>query len=276
MKILTLIENTSGNPACACEHGLSVYIETIKHKILLDTGASDAFLQNARKLNVDLTKVDILVLSHGHYDHAGGIMAFSEINPRARIYMKETAACDYYHGQRYIGIDKRISKLPQVHLVDQDEKIDDELSVFSHVTGRRFFAQSNLSLTKRIAGTDVQDFFDHEQYLVITQNQTRILLSGCAHNGILNILDQYQTLYGGLPQIVISGFHMMKKTAYTEEEVTVIRKTADELSAMPTVFYTGHCTGEAAYAIMKSIMGNKLLPLHSGTPVVLPPLPLEL
>lgn len=276
MKIVTLIENTCGNPICACEHGLSIYIETKKHKILLDTGASDAFLQNARKLDVDLTKVDTLILSHGHYDHAGGIMAFSEMNPHARIYIKKTAACDYYHGQRYIGIDKRIVDLPQVHPVEQDEEIDEELSVFSQVTGRRFFAHSNLSLTKRTADGDVQDSFDHEQYLVVTQNRTRILLSGCAHNGILNILDRYRTLYGGLPQIVISGFHMMKKTAYTEEEVSVIRKTAEELSAMPTVFYTGHCTGEAAYAVMKSIMGNKLLPLQSGAPVVLPPLPFKL
>ena len=69
---------------------------------------------------------------------------------------------------------------------------------------------------------------------------------------------------------------MMKKNAYTEEEVSVIRKTAEELNAMPTVFYTGHCTGEAAYVVMKSVMGDKLLPLHSGMPLCLPSLPFKL
>ena len=91
MKIQNLVENEQGKNGCLAEHGLSVYLETGKHKLLVDTGATDAFLRNAEFLGIDLKEVDILILSHGHYDHGGGILTFSKINPRARIYIREDA-----------------------------------------------------------------------------------------------------------------------------------------------------------------------------------------
>ena len=109
----------------------------------------------------------------------------------------------------------------------------------------------------------------HEQCLVITQNGKRRLLSGCAHNGILNILDRYKELFGSEPDCVISGFHMMKRDgAHTAEEKAVIIQTAQELSQMKTVFYSGHCTGIPAFEMMKEIMGEKLIALHSGEAVI--------
>ena len=81
MHIVTLMENTPGMPGCAYEHGLSFYAETAHHKILLDTGASDAFMKNAELLGIDLSQVDTVILSHGHYDHSGGIIPFTRLNP---------------------------------------------------------------------------------------------------------------------------------------------------------------------------------------------------
>ena len=105
----------------------------------------------------------------------------------------------------------------------------------------------------------------HEQCLVITQNGKHWLLSGCAHNGILNILDRYREIFGGDPDFVLSGFHMMKRDGeHTEEEKAVILQTARELAKMNTVFYSGHCTGIPAFELMKEIMGDKLIALHSG------------
>lgn len=89
MKIVTLVENICGNDLCGCEHGLSLYVETEHHKLLLDTGASDLFFENAKKLDIDLCQVDTVILSHGHYDHGGGILKFVEINPHATIYMQK-------------------------------------------------------------------------------------------------------------------------------------------------------------------------------------------
>ena len=96
MRIVNLIENTEGKSECLYEHGLSFYIETEGHKVLLDLGQTDNSLKNAIFLGVDLEKVDMVVLSHGHYDHSGGIIPFTKINNHAAIYMQSSAGGDYY------------------------------------------------------------------------------------------------------------------------------------------------------------------------------------
>lgn len=264
MKIITVIEDTCGNADCTFEHGLSVYIETEKHKLLLDTGATEKFADNAQKLGIDLEAVDTVVLSHGHYDHSGGILTFTKYNRTAKIYMPSGADGAYFHGDRYIGIDRRIMDLPQLLRVNGEYVIDEELSLFAGITGRKFWPQSNLVLEEEVNGKRIQDDFKHEQCLVIRQKQRTVLLSGCAHNGILNILDRYGELYKKAPDLVISGFHMTKKEKYSKEEESVIIKTAEELTKYNTIFYTGHCTGQKAFDLMKPVMGEKLKQLHSG------------
>ena len=91
MKITTLMENTASAECYTAEHGLSIYIETKNHVILFDSGASGAFADNAEKLGVDLGKVEMAVLSHGHYDHGGGLLRFMEKNKTAPIYMSACA-----------------------------------------------------------------------------------------------------------------------------------------------------------------------------------------
>ena len=89
-------------------------------------------------------------------------------------------------------------------------------------------------------GVKVPEDFSHEQCLVIMQNGKRWLLSGCAHNGILNILDRYREVFKSLPDYVITGFHMIKKDGeHTEQEKALIIQTAQELSKLDTVFYSG-------------------------------------
>ena len=268
MKIICLAENTEGVSGCEAEHGLCLYVETKNHKLLLDTGASDLFSLNAEKLGIDLTAVDMVILSHGHYDHSGGIMTFAKINPSAEIYMRRNAGGEYYHGERYIGIDKRICDLPQVVLTDEFLEIDEELTLFSGITGRKYFSKSNLALTEKINSSDVQDSFSHEQCLVIRQNGISTLISGCAHNGILNILEKYHEIYHDTPDNVITGFHMMKKSEHNDEEKEIIINTAKELIKTETHYYSGHCTGIPAFDMMKRIMGDKLTAIHSGDKVL--------
>lgn len=273
MRIVCLVENTTGNNACLCEHGLSFYIETAKHKILLDTGATDLFARNAEELSVDLEKVDVAFLSHGHYDHAGGIMTFAGINNHAPIWMQKSATDDYYHKseteERYIGVAPEIAKLKQVKYAEGEQIIDDELSLFAKVTERYLWPAGNLELKVRQADGFVQDEFGHEQYLVIRQGNKNVLISGCAHNGILNILNQYKALYHAEPQAVFSGFHMRKKEGYTEADISTIKAIASELTKWNTKFYTGHCTGEEPYRIMKEIMGEQLIYVHSSDEVLI-------
>ena len=271
MRIVNLIEDTKGKKELHHEHGLSFYIETEKHKILLDTGASDAFIENAKTLGIDLTQVDMVILSHGHYDHAGGILAFVKLNPNATIYMQNTAGCDYYNLrdniEKYIGIDKKILDLPQVHFLNGDYRIDEEIYVFTNILGRKYWPQSNLLLKEKVEEGFIQDVFSHEQCLVVSEKHENVLLSGCAHNGILNILEAYKERFEDAPDKVISGFHMMKRGDYIAEEIEVIEDTARELKKLQTKFYTGHCTGEVAFDIMKEIMGKQLIFVHSGDEV---------
>lgn len=269
MRITTLIENSPGTRGCAFEHGLSLYIETQRHRLLMDTGASSAILGNAEKLGIDLTRVDTVILSHGHYDHTGGVRAFAAVNPTADIYLRADADGAFYHGDKYIGIDRAILSLPQLRKTEGTLTIDEELSLFAGASGTRHRPESNLELSRRDPdGTVRQDDFSHEQYLVIREGDKHVLLSGCAHNGILNILDRYRALYHGEPDLVISGFHMKKNADYTDTEIRTIRAIAEELKQTDTVYYTGHCTGEPAFAIMREIMGDQVKRTQSGDEII--------
>ncbi|MEE1312574.1 MAG: MBL fold metallo-hydrolase, partial [Lachnospiraceae bacterium] len=108
MIIQNLIENTCRRIGLEAEHGLSFYIETDKKKVLFDTGSSDRYARNAQKLGFDLSEVDALILSHGHYDHTGGMKAFMEVNKMADIYIQKDAAGEFFsmreEGPVYIGI----------------------------------------------------------------------------------------------------------------------------------------------------------------------------
>lgn len=267
MNITCLVENTPGSSDCLYEHGLSFYIETKKHKLLVDCGQTDAMIKNAEKLGIDLSRVDTVILSHGHYDHSGGILPFAGVNTSAKIYMQRSAGGEYYslrdEGEVYIGIDKRILELPGLVQLDGDYEIDEELYLFSEVRGIRFCPKGNLRLKRKEGEGLVQDEFEHEQCLVIKQDGKQILLSGCAHNGILNILDRYREIYGSEPDMVFSGFHMMLKE-YSTEDMEDIRSVARELAGYKTIFYSGHCTGQEACHVMKEIMGEQLREIHSG------------
>lgn len=268
MKIVNLMDNIAGNDTFLCEHGLSYYIETKHHKLLMDTGASDKFIKNAEVLGINLSNVDMLFLSHGHYDHAGGILAFAKINPTAKIYLQKHAGAEYYHVDpdkvKYIGIDQEILNLEQVAWVHGDWKPDEEISIFSDVKGRNLWPKGNLILKRKAGDEFIQDEFEHEQYLVIHCEGKNVLVSGCAHNGILNILDAYRERFGGDPDAIFSGFHMMKKTEYDTEEIATIRQTAEVFKNTDIKLYTGHCTSVPAYEIMKEILGDQLTWVHSG------------
>ncbi len=324
MKITALIENTPGVEGCIALHGLSFYIETKKHKILFDFGPSEATLSNAEKLGIDLRSVDTAILSHGHYDHSGGLLAFASLNPHAKIYMQTGATGENYafdgpeKGYRYIGIDKRILELPQLQLLNGDFQIDEELSLFTinhrvfplPATSRRMVrkipattAAPASTLTQAAstppastplastppASTDpaaihtapvqatntppsasdhfIQDDFTHEHCLFINESSaSRALISGCAHNGILNILEELIRKFGQplLPQLVLSGFHLMKRSGYENSDYAEQREIAQKLTSYPCKYYTCHCTGLEPYEQMKPILSDQLEYFHTG------------
>lgn len=274
MRIISLVENTEGALGCGTEHGLSLWIETGSHKILMDTGASDLFEKNAEKLGIDLSPADIAVISHGHNDHGGGLARFLEINRKAPVYIRESAFGEYYSIRNdrpvYIGLDGSLKENSRIIPVSGDYEIEPGLFLFSGVSLYRPMYHTNDHLKQKENGRLIRDAFMHEQYLVIRENGISVLFSGCAHRGILNILEEYRKRYGKEPDYVISGFHTMNHSrGYTDEEIHDIITTAQELKKTNTVFYTCHCTGTGPYEAMKAIMHEQLNYLHCGEELVL-------
>ena len=104
MKIVTLIENLVYKKELYAEHGLAFYIETENKKILFDTGQTGMFLQNAKTLGICIEDIDVLILSHGHYDHRGGLYPFLPENSKARVYAKKQLFTPKYNGRsRFVG-----------------------------------------------------------------------------------------------------------------------------------------------------------------------------
>ena len=272
MKIINLIEDTKGREECVAAHGLSFYVETKKHKLLLDLGPSSQTIENAKALGIDLKEIDTVVLSHGHYDHSGGIIPFTRINDKAKVYFQESAKEDYYADDgleakeryRYIGIDKAIISLPQANILNGDAKIDDDIEVFTIKERSHKLPSSNKNLLLKKDDCFERDDFGHEHFLVVREEGKSVLLSGCAHNGILSILDAYIEKFGQAPDLVVSGFHLMKKTGYNESEIEEIKDIAEELKKYTSRFVTCHCTGIPAYEIMKPVLGDRLEYVHAG------------
>ncbi len=275
MRIVCLTENTEGNRGCGTEHGLCFYIETGKHRVLMDTGASDLFLRNAEKLGVDLKSVDTVIVSHGHYDHGGGLPAFLEYNDKAAVYMQETAFGEYYSRKdeakepRYIGLDRTLAGNERIHLLNGDFRIDGELALFASIGSAFPNPSANRTLYRKAEDGLVMDDFAHEMCLAVFAEGKKILFSGCAHHGIQNILARWKELYHCDPDLVFSGFHMMKKGGYDEADITGMIDTAMALRESKTVFYTCHCTGELPYQAMKKILGNQLQYMHCGDELTL-------
>lgn len=252
MKITTLLENTSCRDDLFPEHGLSLYLETGEYRILFDMGQTDAFARNAEKLGIDLSQVDLAVLSHGHYDHGGGLETFLQINAKAPVYIHETAFGAHYNGtEKYIGLNPALRESSRLIFTKGVQWI---------APGIRLLDCNDLGWKtesfglNRIEGDNlIPDGFSHEQYLEITENGRRILISGCSHKGIGNIAAFFH------PDVLVGGFHLNKV-----EDTDALRSIARKLLALKSIYYTGHCTGNMQLAVMKEILGNRLQPIATG------------
>ncbi len=252
MKLWTLLENTACRENLTCEHGLSLYLETGKHKILFDMGQTEAFAENAEKMGVSLSQVDFAVLSHGHYDHGGGMRRFLELNSHAPVYVNQFAFAPHYHGaEKYIGLDTSLAEDPRLRLTHQSTEIAPGITLYTACPLTYPLDHGGLTLLED--GILKPEDFRHEQYLLIEEGQTRILLSGCSHRGIRNIAEAFR------PDILIGGFHFMN---ITDEKN--LRASADALLRCPTRYYTGHCTGLSQYRVLKERMGSRLEALSTG------------
>lgn len=252
MKITVLAENT----ACegfACEHGLSLYVETKGRKLLFDFGQTETFAENAEKLGIDLSGVDLAVLSHGHYDHSGGLTRFLQINETAPMYVSQYAFRPHFNADgKDIGVASELQESSRLILTQDKLEIGEGMMILSCNDRKRPYPTDACGLKEY----DHADEFLHEQYLLVEEDGKRIVLSGCSHKGILNIAGWLQ------PDVLIGGFHFMKLDPETDRDV--LDSAAGELLRTDAVCYTGHCTGAAQYDYLKTIMGERLQALTTG------------
>ena len=269
MKITALVENITKDENLLSEHGLSLHILTRNHKILFDVGKTDKFLKNAEALNIDIKKVDLVVISHGHYDHGRGIKHLLSANEKAEVFINKEAFDEYYavnnDGQNiYIGLEQELRDNERISLTDGFFYLDSEVATFSGVDGEMLRPTYNETLKIRIEDTLFNDPFKHEQNLVINEDGKLVLIAGCMHNGVCNIMNHFYDLYECMPDIVIGGLHMMNPSTEESESDEFIKEVADFMLETKAMFYTCHCTGEKAYAKLKEIMGDRIEYLHTG------------
>ena len=276
MKILVLSDNRTINPELETEHGLCVYLETAKYKCLLDTGASDIFVRNAAKLNVDLSEVDYVFISHGHADHIGGLPFFLKLNSKAKIVMSENALSQTYYsvrnGLHRISIDFDVEKIKErLVLVNKDAWFESDIHVFSVHELKNPLPQGNRTLL-RDAGTGVEpDDFNHE--IVVTFGTDNLFVfTGCGHKGLLNILDTLKSTTLKRIRYVMGGFHLLdaKNGILFESEQEIENLAKSLVRDYPnTDFITGHCTGDSVFSILLALLGPQIRLFHSGEEFIL-------
>lgn len=246
MKIVALVENMAAREDLQAEHGLSLYIEAAGRRVLFDMGQSGLFAENAEKLGVDLTMVDTAIVSHGHYDHGGGLETFLKINGSAPVYLSRSAFDGHFNADgKDIGLDPRLRDNPRLRLTEGITGLGDGLTLYaaSNIGVCNPVADSGMTFTA--GGVTVPEDFRHEQYLLIEEAGKRVLISGCSHKGILDIENAFR------PDVLVGGFHFFKLPV--DQILTGYGKYLD---GFETRYYTCHCTGAEQFDHLKQHMSR--------------------
>ena len=260
MKWTVLSDNRSCNPALETEHGLSILLTTERHNILLDTGASDLFIRNAELLDVNLSDVDYVFISHGHSDHAGGLRYFLEHNQKAQIIVSPDAMSGKFFSKRG-NLHSITSEWPEIDddrliLINQTCEKAEGIHVIAHIPQNYSMPKGNQNLYVQDANGDyIHDDFRHELALYIDG----LLFTGCAHSGLENIL-------AACPwpvHTVLGGFHLLDGQETGEEIESLAQRLKTKFPN--TKFYTSHCTGDNVFEVMTDVMGEQLQSFRCGT-----------
>ncbi|MDD2284867.1 MAG: MBL fold metallo-hydrolase [Paludibacter sp.] len=251
MKVIVLSDNRLVDNNFESEHGLSVYLETEQYKFLFDTGASDVFIRNAAKAGVDLTQVDYVFISHGHRDHAGGLEQFLQLNRKVKVVLSKYALNRKYYskrtGFREIGVELDMSRYPGRFLFVEDQPVlAENIHVLKPFVRLFPIPEANRTLFMDRRSGLVLDEFKHEIVVAIGEHEL-FVFTGCAHLGLLNMLESVTGKTGKFIRYVVGGFHLLDSTDTQQYEnpdaidaiVQQIRKDYPH-----TLFYTGHCTGD--------------------------------
>ncbi|MBP3577318.1 MAG: MBL fold metallo-hydrolase [Lachnospiraceae bacterium] len=259
LKITTLIENMPDKDGkLAFEHGFSVWIELENEKILFDTGQTGAFVKNAEQLGIDLSEADRIIVSHGHYDHTGGIPELlGKLKRKTPFYMgKEFFIPKYklledgsykYNGNPFVKELLTNNPVTELHNIEETvTKISGKLILFKNFFRENNFEKVNPKFFIETEQGFVQDLFPDEIALGIVTERGIVLIAGCSHVGIVNILDTVQKETGLPVAAVLGGTHLV------EADKERLEKTAEAMKRYGVrTIAVSHCTGEAGMELLK-------------------------
>jgi 7,8-dihydropterin-6-yl-methyl-4-(beta-D-ribofuranosyl)aminobenzene 5'-phosphate synthase len=270
MRLTVLVDNSPGI-GLRHEHGLSLHVETNGTSLLFDLGQTSRFAQNAWRLGMDLSAVALAVISHGHYDHGGGLGCFLEINRTAPVYLRRGADGPFHggNGTRHIGLDGGVlaAHRERVRWLDVDETVAPGIHLIVRIPRIEPRPAGNLRLMAMRGDDLVQDDFAHELFCVVEEGDGVTVITGCGHSGIANMLLATRELFPGHTlKAVVGGFHLMGREhdgpAVDREGVeALMRALAGQGQAM---VITGHCTGEGAMALLRERLGDRLVRMNTG------------
>lgn len=275
--VTVLIDNTTESEALKAEHGLSILITAEDgYRLLLDTGDTDAFLQNADVMGADLNALDALVLSHGHFDHTGGLMPLVE----QRIPPKEIYFGSFFFAPRYRrelgrmrGISARIQEIDlmkhRLNYYMLNRSIcyplhDGIWLVTGFPSGNRFEAPVK-TMVRRIGDEFLVDDFSDEIAVVLEQEDSLSIVSGCSHSGMINICQRVSNYFQRPVDTFIGGTHLM------DADSARIRSTIRALEFLKVRRVAAcHCNGaEATEVFARELRG--FVPVHSGSVIEIQP-----
>lgn len=265
LTITVLIDNISRDELLS-EWGLSFYIEYHGHRLLLDTGASGAFAENAEALGLPIGDVEAGVLSHAHYDHADGIDTFFLKNTNADFYFREGAGENCFGGlnepRHYIGVRRGLLRdhEDRIRFASGDYTLLPGVTLVPHKTEGLGAVGSRAGMYRLSGWHWVPDDFSHEQSLVLETEKGLVVLNSCSHSGADVVVREVSETFPDIPvYAVIGGFHLYETD---REEVRSFARRLRKTGVQKIV--TGHCTGEEAFSILREELGDAAEQMYSG------------
>jgi len=275
IRITTLSENTTGLPGLLAEWGLSLLVETDDKKILFDTGASVSVPHNASILGLDLSTIDNIVLSHGHYDHTGGLKeVLKQVGKKIEVIAHpDIWAQKYARGQgfeRYIGVPfpkEDIEGLGASFTLSREAVwITDDIVTTGEIPMIKEFEELDHNLYVKEKGGWHNDALLDDRALIIKTSEGLVVILGCAHRGAINTLRHAQKITGvELIHTVIGGTHLINAS---EERVLRTAVALQEMGVQRVG--VSHCTGFTAAALLAQQLGESFFLNNAGTSTSVP------